>query len=129
MVNPHNFSGWLGVSMARANLSQARWAAKVGASTGTVSYWARGKVEPNDENIRRLARALAVPVEPVYEALGRIPPQEDDGLTAGRRILALVRELDPILQEVATEHFARFVAYLQDWPSSRSADASEISHK
>jgi transcriptional regulator with XRE-family HTH domain len=102
----------------------------VGASTGTVSYWARGKVEPDEENIRRLARARAVPVEPVHEALGLIPPQEDDGLTAaGRRILALVRELDPMLKEVAAEHFARFIAYLQDWPSSRSADASEVSHK
>jgi len=78
VANLKSFARWLRGAMARADLNQAGLAAKVGVSSATASYWAQGKVEPNEGNCRGIARALSVPLEDVYAALGRIPPQDED---------------------------------------------------
>jgi len=117
------FARWLTQAMARADLNQPGLAALVGRTQSAVSHWLRGKAEPADDVIKPMARALHVPVEDVYSALGRIPPQNDDGLTdAGREILARLRELDPDLQEMAADHVERLVVYLQGLRESGNLD-------
>lgn len=76
-------------------------AIQLGLSHVAVSDWLHGHTEPKDENIVKLAHVLHVPVEDVYSALGRIPPQAQYGLTeSGRRLLAVLREMPPDLQDV-----------------------------
>ena len=75
-VMANRFTRWLTDAMARADLNQTGLAALVGVTQSAVSHWLRGRSEPSDELIPRIARRLAVPVEDVYAALGRIPPQD-----------------------------------------------------
>ena len=71
------FGRWLRKQMARADLNQTGLGHRLGLTQSAVSLWVHGKTEPDDAIIPRLASVLAVPVEDVYAALGRIPPQDE----------------------------------------------------
>ena len=98
------FGLWLQKQIAAADTNPSGLAAKLGVTHVAVHGWIYGVNAPSPENIRGLARTFRVPVEDVYAALGRIPPSEEDGLTAGgRRLLAILRELPPDYQDAVAD--------------------------
>ena len=104
MPDLKSFGRWLQRKIEQAKTNQSGLAAYLGVSPSAVSDWIKGNREPNEENIRAMSRVLRVPVEDIYAALGRIPPSEEEGLTAGgRRLLALLRELPPDYQDAVAE--------------------------
>jgi len=112
VANLNAFAHWLKDAMRRADLNQAGLAAKAGVSAPTVSAWLHARVEPNEENCRGIARALRVPVEDVYAALGRIPSGDDEMTPEERQILAIIRGMNQRQQEAAARVFLELREYL-----------------
>lgn len=87
------FGAWLRTQMDKRNLNSTGLAVYVGCSHTTVGNWLAGKKRPSPASIRRLARALDVPLTEIHVALGDIPPLT--GLTEEqRRVVALLLEAD-----------------------------------
>lgn len=59
------------VARTRERLTQTALAAKIGRNQSYLSSLERGKIQPTSDDIRRIARALHVPVESLCAMEGR----------------------------------------------------------
>ncbi len=65
-------------ALKRWRLERALTQRDLGLPASTVAEWERGRRRPRGpEQIHRLAKALALPVETVYQALGQSPPADE----------------------------------------------------
>ncbi|MDA8206401.1 MAG: helix-turn-helix domain-containing protein [Thermaerobacter sp.] len=65
-------------TLKRWRLERALTQRDLGLPASTVAEWERGRRRPRGpEQVRRLANALALPVETVYQALGQSPPTDE----------------------------------------------------
>lgn len=83
--------------------TQNELARRSGISSGGISMIVNGKVLPDATTLKRIAKALRVSVEEVFEAAGVLPPSETE-LSAD--VLSLARELDD-LPDAAKSHALR----------------------
>lgn len=126
MPDLKSFGRWLQRKIEQVQTNQSGLAAYWGVSPSAVSDWIKGNREPNEENIRAMSRVLRVPIEDIYAALGRIPPSEEEGLTAGgRRLLALLRELPPEYQDAVADTAESVAKALQGKLPTGSPDSAE----
>jgi transcriptional regulator with XRE-family HTH domain len=103
------FGRWLEEKMGPLDLNISGLASLVGVSHVSVSRWMHGESQPRPDNIRALSRALGVPIEDVYAALGRIPQniEEPESL---RTLMELATRLSPEDQELAAALLRQLVA-------------------
>ncbi len=65
-------------SLKRWRMERALTQRDLGLPPSTVAEWERGRRRPRGpEQVRRLATALALPVETIYQALGQSPPADE----------------------------------------------------
>jgi len=95
MANLQRFGRWLKGAIEAANLNQVGLAVKMGVSEAAVSDWVRGNREPGEDNLRKMARVLGLPVAELYVALGRVPPQEPGEEPWLREVRARLRAASP----------------------------------
>lgn len=100
MTGSSTFGRWLEAQIARLDLNISGLATLVGVSHVSVLRWMRGESEPRPDNIRALSRALGVPIEDVYGALGRIPQNMEEPESL-RVLMELAARLSPQDQELA----------------------------
>jgi transcriptional regulator with XRE-family HTH domain len=101
-------------------MNQSGLAVMVGVSTATVTDWRHGRIQPRDENCKRLAQVLQVPITDVYAALGRIP-EDAETPERIRELTELASRLSPEDQDLAVALLRQLVDRLQ----SRGGTGSE----
>lgn len=68
-----DFADWLREQLrARPDLNQARLAEELGIYASTVHYWVKGRSQPDDTNIAKLAEIFRCDPLIIYQLLGRI---------------------------------------------------------
>jgi len=90
------FSDWILDELRERDWSQADLARKSGLTRATISYYLGPKSKSPDENaLRKIAKAFNLPVEFVFQKAGILPsnPEEDDPFIA--EIIFITRELPP----------------------------------
>jgi transcriptional regulator with XRE-family HTH domain len=91
-----SFSRWLERKMSEENLNVVGLAAKLHVSHPTVSQWLNDASIPRHKNIAKLAELFRVPIEEVYQALGRIPTPDDEDLPPEvKQLMEITRSLPP----------------------------------
>jgi transcriptional regulator with XRE-family HTH domain len=88
------FGQWLQSQIANIDTNWAGLAQLLGVHHTTINHWKTGVAEPSTDNIAKLASVLGVPVELVYEELGRIAAERDLPEDV-RRIMAIAATLSP----------------------------------
>jgi DNA-binding transcriptional regulator YdaS (Cro superfamily) len=88
------FSAWLAGQMNRIGVNASGLAGLLGLKHPSVLAWIDGTSEPKPVNCVKLARVLGVPQAEVYEALGRIPPDERETPEV-RRLITKYNRLPP----------------------------------
>ncbi len=94
------FGQWLRRCLVRMDLNITGLAHLLGVSQPAVSDWINAKSIPSDENLRRLAEILNVPIRTLYVTLGRLPATEDDIPEDGRWVLEAYRSMSPDRQKL-----------------------------
>lgn len=98
----NNFGNYLREQIARRRREEGRvWtqnelARRSGISSGGISMIVNGKVVPDAKSLKRIAKALKVSPEEIFEAAGVLPPSETE-LSA--EVLDLAREIDDLPSE------------------------------
>lgn len=93
------------IKKARGNQSERQWAIQNGLKPLNVNYWARAKTSPNEENLRKLARAFGLTYWELLEKIKREDPPEREEIQIEDILWALRRlrfsELFRVLEEVS----------------------------
>ena len=71
LARTKSFSKKIRDARAKAGLSVAQLADKIGVSQVSIYYWESGRVRPRNVNIEALCKALKVPLEEALAATGR----------------------------------------------------------
>ena len=85
------FNDWLLSLMKENDWSQADLARKTNLTRATISNYIAGRI-PDEVALRKIARALKLPPDLVFEKAGLLPPQTELSLTK-RKLLHLAKEL------------------------------------
>lgn len=72
-----SFGHWLENEIERVGTNWSGLAQLLGVHHASVNHWKTGQTQPSAKNITKLAQVLRVPVEEIYEALGRIAPSRE----------------------------------------------------
>ncbi len=93
----NDFATWLNTQLAERHMSQSDLARATGLTRQAISNYLNDKVvAPDNESLRKIARALQLPPELVFEKAGVLPSKPADGENV-RKLLHLVR--DPLLTD------------------------------
>lgn len=71
MANFLEFATWLRTELRRQGVSLARVADDLGSPLGVVSAWLDGTRAPSDDELRRLAEFLEVPINRLERLRGK----------------------------------------------------------
>lgn len=97
------FSGWLLSELEKRSWSQSDLARATGLTRQAISYYVGSRSKrPDDDAVRSIARALKLPAEDVFRALGVLPSDtsgDDEWTRANKYKLSQLH--DPALREVA----------------------------
>ena len=101
------FGRWLKQELWRAELSQAEFARRTGATPSMVSFWVRGERTPLPENIQRIAAELGLDVDEVLAKAGHRPADYDQPDETTRAVMGIMHRL-PDDERAEVEAFARY---------------------
>lgn len=107
-----NFSDWLLAQLNERNWSQSEFGRQTGLTRQAIGNYLSGRT-PDEAALRKIARALKLPIELVFEKAGLLPPKSD--LSPIKRKLAHLMEDMPdsdveiaiTLLEQRQEHYKR----------------------
>lgn len=105
---PQTFARWLREQMRQADLTYSGLAQLTGLSHTSIRGWALGASQPRHGSIAKLARALHVPAEQIYEQLGWVGPSDSELAPSVQQLVSRLQELTPeevALVEVVVDHF------------------------
>ena len=75
----NTFSEWLNGRLKELDWTQADLARASGLTRATISYYLGPKSKkPDEDALRKIAKAFKLPVEAVFRAAGVLPPTTDD---------------------------------------------------
>lgn len=99
------FNEWLLEQLKANNWSQADLARATGLSNAAISRYFGGRI-PDKEELRRIAHALKLPPEFVFEKAGLLPtkPKENEKIIQMRHLLA-----DPVLTDEDREEILELI--------------------
>jgi transcriptional regulator with XRE-family HTH domain len=97
-----DFGRWLQRHLDRVDMNASGLAARMGIKHPSVLAWMYGDSQPTDENRRKLAAVLGVPIDEVYQALGMFPaPESVEELPPElRRLIHNYQQLTPERQRM-----------------------------
>lgn len=106
-VDAVDFADWLKEQLrTRPDLNQARLAEQLGVYASTVSYWLKGRSQPDEANLARLSEIFSVELSTLYQLMGRLAsPHQFSPAMAARleRIEKLLASIDdPRVREIVT---------------------------
>lgn len=70
----YTFSQWLQLERERRGLTQARLAKLAGIGRSVINKIENGISEPQPKTLQKIARALNIPEEMIFEAAGTLKP-------------------------------------------------------
>lgn len=102
-----DFADWLKEQLhTRPDLNQARLAEQLGVYASTVSYWLKGRSQPDDGNLAKLAEIFGVDTSLLYQLMGRLDHQHEFSPAMAARIERIETLLasidDPRVREIVT---------------------------
>lgn len=113
------FNEWLLEKLKELDWSQADLARASGLTTGAVSNYINGRT-PDESALRKLAKALRLPPELVFEKAGLLPPKTE--LSPLRRaLLHLAQDLPDSDIELAIKILETRADYYKQHPEARPA--------
>lgn len=116
-----SFSDWLLRQLEEHGWSQSDLARASGLTRSTISYYLSPKSKSPDETaLRKIAHALKLPIDLVYEKAGILPSKPE--LSAIKRKLAhLAQELPDSDVEIAIALLEQRTEYYRKHPSAKPA--------
>ena len=102
-----SFGRWLKDQLWRAELTQAEFARRTGATPSQVSFWVRGERTPEPASCEQIAKVLGRDVDEVLARAGHRPADLDETDEETRAVLGIMRRL-PAAERREVEAFARF---------------------
>lgn len=94
-TNTADFATWLQRSLVEHPeiKNQKALAERLGVYASTVHYWLKGKTEPDDANIERLAGIFGVESVLIYRLLGKLPAVAFENVILAQPEAQVVRDL------------------------------------
>jgi transcriptional regulator with XRE-family HTH domain len=104
------FNTWLLEKLKEKDWSQADLARRSGLTRGAVSNYVNGRT-PDEQSLRKIAKAFSVPPENVFRAAGLLPKSSSDPWTD--ELIYKIQQLDPSAKKMI-EKFLQVLLDEQD---------------
>lgn len=93
MTGKIDFPKWLQKQMDDRGWGQADLANRAGINRQVIWGWLNRRKKPNEDILKKIAKAFNISIEEIYQAAGMLPPEAEPDLLT-KAIMYFVHDLD-----------------------------------